>query len=217
MCLWCTLGCVKCWCRLVLCSSLSALVFWMDVFSLPLVDGRLRWNVLDVGCCCRAGIHGVSPGALCGFQLACWTLVGSAGLARFRRTPQMLPLSHPNIYSPLALWRFEVDRETIMNLPESVLLCLFPNGLVLSRQSMVMGGDGEEEEEDVYAVDVSDFSLFFWLLLLTRSHPVRPRLLPIRTQLFPYRLWKLLWNWYDIWLVRRPTTPPRLYVGFVRW
>lgn len=43
-----------------------------------------------------------------------------------------------------------------MNLPESVLLCLFPNGLVLSRQSVALsdGGDGEEEEE-VYGVDVS--------------------------------------------------------------
>jgi len=30
--------------------------------------------------------------------------------------------------------RFEVDREKIMNLPELVLLCPFPNGLVLSRQ-----------------------------------------------------------------------------------
>jgi hypothetical protein len=53
--------------------------------------------------------------------------------------------------------RFDVDRETIMNLPESVLLCLFPNGLVLSRQSVAVseGGDGEEEEEEVYAIDVS--------------------------------------------------------------
>lgn len=51
--------------------------------------------------------------------------------------------------------RFEVDRDTIMNLPESVLLCLFPNGLVLSRQSVALsdGGDGEEDEE-VYGVDV---------------------------------------------------------------
>lgn len=52
--------------------------------------------------------------------------------------------------------RFSVDRETIMNLPESVLLCLFPNGLVLSRQSMALseGGEGEEDEE-LYGVDVS--------------------------------------------------------------
>ncbi|KAJ3751577.1 hypothetical protein EV360DRAFT_89602 [Lentinula raphanica] len=39
-----------------------------------------------------------------------------------------------------------------MNLPESVLLCLFPNGLVLSRQSAALDG-GDEDEEDVYAVD----------------------------------------------------------------
>jgi len=45
-----------------------------------------------------------------------------------------------------------------MNLPESVLLCLFPNGLVLSRQSVAVseGGEGGEgEEEEVYAIDVS--------------------------------------------------------------
>jgi hypothetical protein len=51
--------------------------------------------------------------------------------------------------------RFSVDRETVMNLPESVLLCLFPNGLVLSRQSVALsdGGDNEEDEE-LYGVDV---------------------------------------------------------------
>lgn len=42
-----------------------------------------------------------------------------------------------------------------MNLPESVLLCLFPNGLVLSRQSAAFSDGGEnEEDEEVYAVDV---------------------------------------------------------------
>lgn len=42
-----------------------------------------------------------------------------------------------------------------MNLPESVLLCLFPNGLVLSRQSAAFTDGGEnEEDEEVYAVDV---------------------------------------------------------------
>ncbi|KAG6819472.1 hypothetical protein H0H93_011512 [Arthromyces matolae] len=52
--------------------------------------------------------------------------------------------------------RFDVDRETIMNLPESVLLCLFPNGLVLSRQSVALSDGGEnEEDEEVYAVDAS--------------------------------------------------------------
>ncbi len=57
--------------------------------------------------------------------------------------------------------RFSVDRETIMNLPESVLLCLFPNGLVLSRQATALGDGGENsEEEEVYGVDVRP-----WILL----------------------------------------------------
>lgn len=47
-----------------------------------------------------------------------------------------------------------------MNLPESVLLCLFPNGLVLSRQSSTFSDGGEnEEDEEVYGVDVSIFNL----------------------------------------------------------
>ena len=56
--------------------------------------------------------------------------------------------------------RFSVDRETIMNLPESVLLCLFPNGLVLSRQSAALsdGGDNDDYEE-LYAVDVRPTAL----------------------------------------------------------
>ncbi|KAL1697255.1 hypothetical protein GGG16DRAFT_41783 [Schizophyllum commune] len=50
--------------------------------------------------------------------------------------------------------RFEVERETIMSLPESVLLGLFPNGLVLSRQSVALAdGQEGEDEEDVYPVD----------------------------------------------------------------
>ena len=61
--------------------------------------------------------------------------------------PQLLTRLHLDLRGK----RFQVDRETIMNLPESVLLCLFPNGLVLSRQAD--SPDGEDEEE-VYAVDV---------------------------------------------------------------
>ena len=56
--------------------------------------------------------------------------------------------------------RFSVDRETIMNLPESVLLCLFPNGLVLSRQATSLADGGENsEEEEVYGVDVRRWTL----------------------------------------------------------
>ena len=51
--------------------------------------------------------------------------------------------------------RFSVDRETIMNLPESILLCLFPNGLVLSRQSAALSDAGDNDEyEELYGVDV---------------------------------------------------------------
>lgn len=61
--------------------------------------------------------------------------------------------------------RFHVDRDTLMNLPESVLLCLFPNGLVLSRVGGAGGSqwsEGAENEEDeyLYVVDVS-FGLTF--------------------------------------------------------
>jgi hypothetical protein len=64
--------------------------------------------------------------------------------------------------------RYTIEQEMLMNLPESVLLCLFPNGLILSRQSAngassgsdaPVGSDGErdedEEDEEVYMVDVS--------------------------------------------------------------
>ncbi|KAF8599980.1 phosphatase activator [Ceratobasidium sp. AG-I] len=66
--------------------------------------------------------------------------------------------------------RFSVDREKIMNLPESVLLCLFPNGLVLSRQS-VAGSSGydEEEGEDVYIVDFDPECFAYVLDFFRRS------------------------------------------------
>jgi hypothetical protein len=71
--------------------------------------------------------------------------------------------------------RFTVDRETIMNLPESILLCLFPNGLVLSRQSAMLSDGGENDEfEELYGVDVRCLVFhvpFAYLLLasLTRN------------------------------------------------
>lgn len=55
--------------------------------------------------------------------------------------------------------RFNIERETLMNLPESVLLCLFPNGLVLSRQGAGThyedDSEADDDEEEVYLVDVS--------------------------------------------------------------
>lgn len=46
----------------------------------------------------------------------------------------------------------KVTRDVLMELPESVLLCLFPNGLVLNQPQI--GPDGEQDSEDVYYVDV---------------------------------------------------------------
>jgi len=91
--------------------------------------------------------------------------VSSSPITQVQQTVQMPNLaSQPQLLTRLQLdlrgTRFSVDRETIMNLPESVLLCLFPNGLVLSRQSSggarhSGGSYGEEDEdgEDVYIVD----------------------------------------------------------------
>ena len=58
--------------------------------------------------------------------------------------PQLLSRLHLDLRGR----RFSVDRETIMNLPESVLLCLFPNGLVLSRQSAAFTDGGEHDEDE---------------------------------------------------------------------
>lgn len=51
---------------------------------------------------------------------------------------------------------FPVDRETLMLLPESVLLGLFPQGLVLSKPASWEGAD-----DGVFTVDVSSDSSFF--------------------------------------------------------
>lgn len=76
---------------------------------------------------------------------------------------QQLPVGlQPHLVARLLLdlrgQRFSVDRETIMNLPESVLLCLFPNGLVLSRNSAVLDAMEGDEDEEVYGVDVRYYS-----------------------------------------------------------
>jgi len=66
---------------------------------------------------------------------------------------------------------FSVDHETIMALPESVLLCLFPNGIGLSSQATspvdLLGGQYVEEEQ-VYGVDF-DPDCFSFVLQFFRS------------------------------------------------
>lgn len=76
--------------------------------------------------------------------------------------------------------RFTIEQEMLMNLPESVLLCLFPNGLVLSRQPGQGFGDGgeggedgmgegDEDEEEVYMVDVSKERQLEWGIISNYS------------------------------------------------
>ena len=47
-----------------------------------------------------------------------------------------------------------IERETLMSLPESILLCLFPNGLVLADQGVDETGEPSMQGEQVYHVDV---------------------------------------------------------------
>ena len=86
------------------------------------------------------------------------TTMSSSPITQVQQVPTQAALQ-PLLLTRLSLdlrgKRFSVDRETIMNLPESVLLCLFPNGLVLSRQSIALSDGGENsEEEELYGVDV---------------------------------------------------------------
>ncbi|BGP36603.1 hypothetical protein JCM10449v2_000504 [Rhodotorula kratochvilovae] len=62
--------------------------------------------------------------------------------------------------------RLSLEREALMELPESVLLCLFPNGVVLSPQRPPRTDHQDEEdddEEDVYFVDFDARCLEFVL------------------------------------------------------
>ena len=79
------------------------------------------------------------------------TQVSQTPVAPMHLQPQLLT----RLQLDLRGKRFTVDRETIMNLPESILLCLFPNGLVLSRQSAMPSDGGDNDEfEELYGVDV---------------------------------------------------------------
>jgi len=82
----------------------------------------------------------------------------SSPITQVSQTPAAHTNLQPQLLTRLQLdlrgKRFTVDRETIMNLPESILLCLFPNGLVLSRQSAMLSDSGDNDDyEELYGVD----------------------------------------------------------------
>lgn len=62
--------------------------------------------------------------------------------------------------------KFHLPREELMTLPESVLLCLFPNGVFVDGQgNMVSTITGT----DVITVDVSIFCIFIFHLQFTKE------------------------------------------------
>ncbi|KAK4054890.1 hypothetical protein OIV83_000814 [Microbotryomycetes sp. JL201] len=66
--------------------------------------------------------------------------------------------------------RVSLDREALMELPESILLCLFPNGVVLSPQKQSRDdADDDDEPEDVYYVDFDAQCLQFVLQFFTSA------------------------------------------------
>ncbi|KAA1470909.1 hypothetical protein DENSPDRAFT_775501 [Dentipellis sp. KUC8613] len=100
------------------------------------------------------------------------TAMSASPITQVSQTPVHAALQPPlltRLLLDLRGKRFSVDRETIMNLPESVLLCLFPNGLVLSRQSVALSDGGENsEEEELYGVDF-DPDCFAYVLNFFRT------------------------------------------------
>ncbi|WFD32219.1 hypothetical protein MSPP1_003262 [Malassezia sp. CBS 17886] len=65
---------------------------------------------------------------------------------------------------------FVIERETLMSLPESILLCLFPNGLVLSDGVGDMSSTGEGAvDEQVHYVDFDATCLQYVLTFFRRA------------------------------------------------
>ncbi|KAE8214167.1 hypothetical protein CF327_g2415 [Tilletia walkeri] len=81
------------------------------------------------------------------------------------------PAAFERLHLDLRGTRFTIERDDLMNLPESVLLCLFPNGLALNNNAghgrhlgySSADEDEEEEEEDVYIVDFDPACLSYVL------------------------------------------------------
>ncbi|CAJ0627934.1 15677_t:CDS:2 [Entrophospora sp. SA101] len=51
--------------------------------------------------------------------------------------------------------RFEIDREMLMSLPESILIVMFPNGLMLNR-ALDYEDDVAEDDNSVHSIDIED-------------------------------------------------------------
>ncbi|KAK0565495.1 hypothetical protein OC861_003718 [Tilletia horrida] len=83
------------------------------------------------------------------------------------------PVPFERLHLDLRGTRFTIERDDLMNLPESVLLCLFPNGLALNNNaghnrhigysSADEDDEDEEEDEDVYIVDFDPACLSYVL------------------------------------------------------
>lgn len=94
---------------------------------------------------------------------------------------------------------FVIDRETLMSLPESILLCLFPNGLMLPDPADE-SNEGGEEGQVVY-VDVRIASL---------TTLVRCTVPSVCSDLFPARTRILLRHGYHARHLSRAWPEPQL-------
>ncbi len=111
---------------------------------------------------------------------------------------------------------FPVDRETLMLLPESVLLGLFPQGLILSKPASWEGAD-----DGLFTVDVSVLATlhqFFRLDNGRRRHfpdssVVRPGLFPIHPRFLVHRPICILRYPYLSRSIPRSTIHPFLTLG----
>ena len=84
----------------------------------------------------------------------------------FESSADGLP-SFSRLYLDLRGVCFVIDRDTLMSLPESILLCLFPNGLMLP--DPVAGDDDASDAKQVYSVDSDAQCLQFVLSFFRRA------------------------------------------------
>ncbi|KAG0139313.1 hypothetical protein CROQUDRAFT_101737 [Cronartium quercuum f. sp. fusiforme G11] len=108
-----------------------------------------------------------------------------------------------NVNLDLRNQKFTIDRESLMELPESVLLCLFPNGFVLGQRQQGLGSNSnkfgqesgmsdEDEDDQIYYVDFDGSCLTFILNFFNEArtsyygtNPQRPQETPSLPQQLP--------------------------------